>query len=109
MVKDIVCEMMVDDEDARTASRIYKGRRFFFCSSECMLIFAHETDFFVSQLTEHRVRVKDLVCGMAVDKEYPPFLVSYKGTACYFCSTACKSEFEVHPTKYIHHENIREI
>lgn len=101
MVKDIVCGMMVDDENDRTASRVYKGRRFFFCSPECMLIFVGETDFFVSQLREKRVKVKDPACGMLVDKESPPFLVSYRNMTYYLCSSACKSEFELHATKYI--------
>lgn len=43
----------------------------------------------------------DLVCGMKVDPQNPPFKSLYKGKTYYFCSEACKFLFEREPEKYI--------
>jgi len=45
--------------------------------------------------------VKDLVCGMMVDKKNPPAQTLYKGEMYYFCSMDCKVKFSENPEKYI--------
>ncbi|RMF56746.1 MAG: YHS domain-containing protein [Calditrichaeota bacterium] len=45
--------------------------------------------------------VKDLVCGMMVDKASPPAKTNYKGKEYYFCSKHCKEEFEKNPEQYL--------
>ncbi|ACI19647.1 copper-transporting P-type ATPase [Dictyoglomus thermophilum H-6-12] len=44
---------------------------------------------------------KDPVCGMEVDEIKSPFVSEYKGKKYYFCSKACKIEFDKNPEKYL--------
>ncbi|RLE66109.1 MAG: YHS domain-containing protein [Thermoprotei archaeon] len=46
---------------------------------------------------------KDPVCGMEVDQAKTQFKSVYKGEIYYFCSSACKKEFESKPEEYIKH------
>jgi len=39
-------------------------------------------------------KARDPVCGMMVDVERPPAQGVYGGTAVYFCSAACKRQYE---------------
>jgi YHS domain-containing protein len=43
----------------------------------------------------------DLVCGMKVDSQNPPFQILIQKKKYYFCSQACKYLFEHEPEKYI--------
>jgi YHS domain-containing protein len=44
---------------------------------------------------------KDPVCKMDVDEKTAKFKFDYKGKTYYFCSPACKSNFEKNPVKYL--------
>lgn len=46
-------------------------------------------------------KVKDLVCGMEVDKETANGTFEYKGKTYYFCSLSCRDEFAKEPDKYM--------
>ena len=43
---------------------------------------------------------KDPVCGMQVDEKLEPLISQYKGATYYFCSTGCKSKFDLNPESY---------
>lgn len=43
---------------------------------------------------------KDPVCGMMVDEKKAAASFAYEGTTYYFCSPACKSQFEKNPKKF---------
>jgi YHS domain-containing protein len=43
----------------------------------------------------------DPVCTMKVDEETTEFTSVYDGQTYYFCSNACKEEFESNPERYI--------
>ncbi|MEB3779682.1 MAG: YHS domain-containing protein [Desulfurococcales archaeon] len=45
----------------------------------------------------------DPVCGMEVDPSTAKFKTLYKGKVYYFCSHACKVEFEKRPDYYLEH------
>ena len=45
----------------------------------------------------------DPVCGMEVDPSKTQFKTVYKGVVYYFCSAACKKEFEKNPEEYLKH------
>ncbi len=45
-------------------------------------------------------QVKDLVCGMTLNKDRAAATGEYQGHAYYFCSPGCKAEFEKAPKKY---------
>ena len=45
--------------------------------------------------------VRDSVCGVEVDKETAPASSEYNGTTYYFCSEACKEEFDADPERFI--------
>ncbi len=44
---------------------------------------------------------RDPVCGMSVDPEPAAERVDYEGTAYYFCSARCRTEFERNPARYL--------
>ncbi|MCG7362447.1 heavy metal translocating P-type ATPase [Roseomonas sp. ACRSG] len=46
-------------------------------------------------------KVRDPVCGMAVDPAKTPHHAQHHGTAFHFCSAGCKSKFEADPGKYL--------
>jgi YHS domain-containing protein len=43
---------------------------------------------------------KDVVCGMEVEEKKAPKSV-YKGRTYYFCSPACKMQFDRDPEQYL--------
>jgi YHS domain-containing protein len=43
----------------------------------------------------------DPVCGMSVDEKTAPARAMYQGKTYYFCSNACKEQFEEQPQKYV--------
>jgi len=45
--------------------------------------------------------VKDVVCGMEIDKNDNAGSVEYEVNVYYFCSPGCKDKFEENPEKYI--------
>jgi len=46
-------------------------------------------------------RVHDLVCGMIIDPASAAATSVYKGETYYFCSAACKQQFDAEPTRYV--------
>ena len=44
---------------------------------------------------------KDVVCGMEVDRESAAAQSDYQGRTYYFCSQACKEEFDRNPGQYV--------
>ncbi len=44
---------------------------------------------------------KDPVCGMDVDEKKSQHKSEYKGKTYYFCSPACKKDFEKAPETYV--------
>ncbi len=49
--------------------------------------------------------VKDPICGMEVDQNTAADRTEYQGQFYYFCSEACKRQFESEPELYIQHES----
>lgn len=43
---------------------------------------------------------KDPICGMTVDEKTAKFKSTYEGKTYYFCSNACKAEFDKNPKRY---------
>ena len=50
---------------------------------------------------------KDLVCGMEVDEKKVTQKTFYKGQTYFFCSAACKKEFDKDPGKYIKEKEVK--
>jgi len=46
-------------------------------------------------------KVKDLVCGMEIDKSSAAATYEYKGRMYYFCDPACQWTFEEDPERYL--------
>ncbi|MEK6569725.1 MAG: YHS domain-containing protein [Bacteroidota bacterium] len=101
MVKDVVCGMGVEEDAMGTFSRTLEGKKYFFCSAECLLLFSKEPLYYLGQSSEEKTASKDLVCGMEVDESNPPFTAKYRGKIYYFCSHSCEQEFEREPVKFI--------
>ncbi|MEM0044407.1 MAG: YHS domain-containing protein [Sulfolobales archaeon] len=49
------------------------------------------------------MKAVDPVCGMEVDISRTMYKTVYKGKIYYFCSSACKKEFERDPEYYLKH------
>ncbi|HZP26023.1 MAG TPA: YHS domain-containing protein [Dehalococcoidia bacterium] len=45
--------------------------------------------------------VRDPVCGVEMDRESAPASSEHEGTIYYFCSEACKEEFDADPNAFI--------
>ncbi len=101
MVKDIVCGMGVEEDDPETFSKTHKGTVYYFCSPECMLMFAEDPDDYLNPKRKKTAMAKDPICGMDVDKINPPFTSIFKGVTYYFCSNPCKREFDREPEKFL--------
>ena len=101
MVKDIVCGMGVEEDDPLTFSRTIEGKTFYFCSPDCMLLFSRNPSDYINFNGRKTTMAKDLVCGMDVDENNPPFTAVYKGKTYYFCCNSCKREFEREPEKFL--------
>jgi len=48
--------------------------------------------------------LKDPICGMDVTYETAQARSEYNGQTYYFCSLACKEEFDLNPEKYVSQE-----
>ncbi|MBI4547196.1 MAG: YHS domain-containing protein [Ignavibacteriae bacterium] len=101
MVRDIVCGMGVEEDDPSTFVKSLEGKTYYFCSDQCMLPFMRAPDDYIKTKGKETEMVKDLVCGMEVDENNPPFTSVNKGKIYYFCSNSCKREFERNPKKYL--------
>ena len=46
-------------------------------------------------------KVRDPVCGMAVDPNHTRILATHEGCTYYFCAEGCSKAFEAKPQKYL--------
>jgi len=46
-------------------------------------------------------KVQDPVCGMMIDRDNASSQSTFDGETYYFCSTACKAQFDENPEKYV--------
>lgn len=95
MVKDLVCGMGVEEDNPQTFTMVLRGRKYYFCSAECLLLFGKCPGDYESSAPKNMTR--DAVCGMDVDKDNPPHTAVYRGKTYYFCSSYCRLEFERNP------------
>ncbi len=49
-------------------------------------------------------KVKDLVCGMEIDKDTAAATYEHKGKTYYFCNLGCRDKFAQDPEKYVARE-----
>ena len=45
--------------------------------------------------------MKDLGCGMTIDKDKAAATAQHKGQTYYFCAPGCKKQFETNPERYV--------
>ena len=45
-------------------------------------------------------RVRDVVCGMTIDRSGAAGTSTVRGVTYYFCSAKCKATFDANPAKY---------
>lgn len=99
MVKDPVCGMGVEEDAPETVVRTWRGRKYYFCCADCMLLFMKNPDEFERRLPDNRAR--DPVCGMEVDADNPPFTAVRGKMTYYFCSASCLIQFDASPNRYV--------
>jgi P-type Cu+ transporter len=58
-------------------------------------------------LDDATARLKDPVCGMAVDPHATPHRVTHSGHTFYFCSAGCRQKFEAGPSRYLSPEEAK--
>jgi Cu(I)/Ag(I) efflux system membrane fusion protein len=118
MQKDPVCGMDVDKVKAAAEGRTsnYGGGIYYFCSDDCKQEFDRDPQRFLKKSptagkkgaaqgkAARKSSVhKDPVCGMGVQDEASEAsgnTSEYRGNKYYFCSDACKGEFEKNPKYY---------
>ncbi len=49
----------------------------------------------------HVMKVTDPVCGMRISPDKAASTVDYKGKTYYFCTDACRTQFEAAPERYV--------
>ncbi len=54
-----------------------------------------------SELEEVPMKVTDPVCGMEFDINKSVAQVEYRGRTYYFCTDACRKQFESDPARYV--------
>lgn len=101
MVQDIVCGMDVDETDGDVLVREFGGQKFYFCSVECKLLFGRDPLLYVIQSIKSGETTKDIVCGIVMDKEKTFASLKYHGQWFYFCSEACRREFQRNSQQYL--------
>lgn len=102
MVKDPVCGMDIETEDAAGTS-IYRGETVYFCALQCKERFDAEPEAFMAPAGPHKGMMvagkgahetaKDPICGMVVDKQRS-LKKELAGRTYYFCSDGCLRTFE---------------
>lgn len=99
MVKDLVCGMGVEEDDPQTFTMVLHGRKYYFCSAECLLLFGKRPNDYGSSVPKNMTQ--DVVCGMDVNKDNAPQTAVYRGKTYYFCSSYCRLEFEASPKSFV--------
>ena len=112
-LKDPVCGMTVTEETAVSIVE-WGGVKYGFCAEYCHDLFMKHPEKFVETKTEEidekssccserdeTKQEKDPVCGMNVDPKNAAGKSNYNETAYYFCSTHCKTKFNLNPESYL--------
>ncbi len=112
--KDPVCGMDVDESRAKAAGRTseFRGEIYYFCSDKCKEDFDKAPGKYASMPPAAGAArgkampdmQKDPVCGMDVranEAKATGRTSVYKGTVYYFCSDACKQDFDKNPEKHL--------
>lgn len=100
-MRDIVCGMSIEESDPATLVKSFLGRKFYFCSGECLLLFSKEPVYFLTHISKESEIAIDFVCGMNIEKKSTPYCFEYRGITFYFCSRPCKEDFENNPQEYV--------
>lgn len=101
MTRDIICGMSIEESDPATLVKSFLGRKFYFCSGECLLLFSEEPVYFLTHISKDSEIAIDFVCGMNVERKSTPYFLQHKGITFCFCSRPCKEHFENNPQKYV--------
>ncbi|MEX1138700.1 MAG: YHS domain-containing protein [Bacteroidota bacterium] len=101
VAQDIVCGMTVDGNNPGTLEKTFLGRTFYFCCNSCVTAFSNTPVEFLAKAFEKEETALDFVCGTTVVKSDPDYVVRHKGLTFYFCSFACKDQFENNPREYV--------
>jgi Cu+-exporting ATPase len=124
MERDPVCGMNVDPEKAK-ANVEHGGKSYYFCSAGCAKRFEQAPEQFLSTarpgaaspgiqiaaaakpamaslpILASAPRMKDPVCGMAVEPQKAAGKIEHAGKTYYFCSPRCQERFEKEPEKFL--------
>jgi Cu(I)/Ag(I) efflux system membrane fusion protein len=112
---DPVCDMTVDEDQARAADRLveYQGKSYGFCSDACKKRFEADPAKYLTKGKEkasagaggtpEHAETTDPVCGMKVDvaaATAAKLVSEHEGKTYCFCNPRCKEKFEADPAKY---------
>ncbi len=99
MVKDPVCGMGVEDDAPDTIIKVLGGQKYYFCCVDCMLLFSNSPAEYESARPKNIAH--DVVCGMDVDADNPPYTALFKDRKYYFCSASCLIHFDASPNRFV--------
>ncbi len=106
MMKDLVCGMGVKEDDPETIIKVLGGQKYYFCSVDCMLLFSKSPGEYQSAAPKSIAR--DVVCGMEVDVDNPPYRAIFEGKTFYFCSSSCLLHFDASPNRFMEGSHVRD-
>jgi len=99
-VVDPVCGMTIDPAKAAGTSRIGDAT-IHFCSPRCKEKFdADPAAYGFAAAAPKAEKVKDVVCGMAIDPTKAAGSSVVDGKTYYFCAKSCKEKFDADPAAY---------
>lgn len=101
MKPDPVCGMGVDEDGPATFSIVFRGEAFFFCSSDCFLLFRGDPEWYIRERAKPKASAVDPVCTMQVALDNAPCTAQHKGVTYYFCSRSCMLEFQGAPDQFV--------
>ena len=104
MANDLVCGMGVEEDDPETIIKVLGGQKYYFCSVDCMLLFSKSPGEYKSAAPKNIAR--DVVCGMEVDTDNPPYTGVFRGKTYYFCSSSCRIEFDASPKSFMEDSHV---
>ncbi len=101
---DPVCGMKVDPDKAE-ARADHAGKTYYFCCDGCRAAFVADPGKYLSAAPARRAMggetVKDVVCGMDVERANAKHSAMHAGQRYLFCSAGCKTKFVADPQKYL--------
>jgi uncharacterized membrane protein YraQ (UPF0718 family) len=89
---DPICGMQVERQHAPAVLTV-DGERIYFCSDHCAARYEERAQH-VEDRADHEAYAIDPICGMQVERQHAPAVLTVDGERIYFCSDHCAARYE---------------